>query len=235
MAQILRQPVGNVLRGMGGTPQQPAEFRPRVGAQQPVFAFGQQCFRQPENAEAVAQGGGGQADAAGNPDVVAHPCAAAAQRLPLRGFADNGEAEAQAAAGGVAADETHAVTLRLREQAAAEGLQPVFVELRQRGREQHPARLCAHRRHIGNVYGHDFVRQRVGRVVGEEMAALQKHIGAQVQITAGRRADNGGIVADAQHHAVFRLPCGGQIAADKVKFVHGRQPEKRENGADYRR
>ena len=235
MAQILRQPVGYVLRGVGGAQQAGSEFGARLGAQQPLLARGKQAFRQPESAETVAQRGGGQADAAGHPDVVAILRAAAAQRLVARGFAGDGQAEAQIAAGGVAADQAHAVAPRLGKQAVAKGGQPVFVERGQRGGQQHPARLGAHRRHIGNVYGHDFVRQRVGRVVGEEMAALQKHIGAQVQITAGRRADNGGIVADAQRHTVFRLLLGGQIAADKVKFVHGRQPEKRENGADYRR
>ena len=47
------------------------------------------------------------------------------------------------------------------------------------------------------------------------------------QATANKGFDVG------KHFAGFIL--GGQIAADKVKFVHGREPEKRENGADYRR
>ena len=74
----------------------------------------------------------GQAGAAGDPDLVAHLGAIAAQRLAGFHFADGGDAEIERAFGGVAADDIDAVFGGAGENSFGEFGNPHLVGRRQR-------------------------------------------------------------------------------------------------------
>ncbi|OIQ72561.1 hypothetical protein GALL_458090 [mine drainage metagenome] len=173
------------------------------------------CFIQANMALQLGQPQGCTAQGAGHPDVVSRPRGVAPQRHVRGNFAEDGDAHAQGAARGVAADQLDIEVIRAFEQAVGKGGQPGFVSLRQRDREQGPARQGSHGGEVGKVDRQRFPAELARIGVGEEVRARYQHVGGDGQFHAGGGCQQCGIVADAQY-GIRRG--AGEMAPDEGKF-----------------
>ena len=81
-------------------------------------------------------------------------------------------------------------------EAGGEGFQPVLAPVaRQRERQEKAERPRALGGEIGEVHPKRLLRDRVGRIVGEEMHARDQRVGRQHEVVAGRRLEQRGVVA----------------------------------------
>ena len=156
--------------------------------------------------------------ATGHPDFIAGLRTAAAQRLLRRHLAEDGHAQIERPARGVATDQLHAMLLRQREKTRTELRQPRFIRLGQRNRQHSPARRGAHRRHVRQIHRQRLVpeQERVG--IGQKMRAAYQHVRGHREHVALTRLQQRGVVAHAEQRAGRSA---GEIAADQVEFGHG--------------
>ena len=123
---------------------------------------------------------------------------------------------------------------RERVEAEHECSEPCGIGRWQRAGEQHEARQRTHRREVGQVDGERLVAERPRIGVREEMPALDEHVDRHDVFHAGRRRDDGAVVADADAHVgVARR--AAEVALDQLELIH-RAPSRRISvGAQHRR
>ena len=95
---------------------------------------------------------GGAAGGAGHPQVVARPGTGTGDGAADGHFAEDGRAQVEGPAGGVATDHVDAEGFAAGEEAPREGGDPGFVGGRQAGGQHDPAGLGAHRGEVGDVH-----------------------------------------------------------------------------------
>jgi hypothetical protein len=156
------------------------------------------------------------ADRAAHVDVVARDGARAQQRHARRHLAEGGDADVERSLRGVAADQLAAVRFGQPEQAPREALQEGFFRPRQGQRQRESERLRAARGQIAQIDCQRLVPEPFGRDGGQEVAALDQHVGRDRELHAGRRREQRAIVADAQRRTA-RL--AREVAGDQVEFA----------------
>jgi hypothetical protein len=154
----------------------------------------------------------GLAGRAGEPQVLARGRRVAAQRVTGREGADRGDGDGARPAGRVAADELDAVRIGEREHPASEGLEPGLVCLRQREREQEPARIGAHRGEVREACRERLVAEPARIGAGQEVRAFGKRVGSDREREAGGRGDERAVVADR------RGPVAHEVAPDQLEL-----------------
>ncbi len=196
VAEVARQPVGDVDRGVREAPQALAELDPRLGLVQPPrrgFDFG---MLEPKC---------GATELARDPDVVARQGGAAIHRHAGRHFAERDDADrAQRRARGVAADQLDAEAIGEREEARGKLFQPFRLGRRNAEGEKRPARRRAHGGKVGKVHGERLVPERARRGVRQEMLSFDEHVGGDGELEARVRAHQRAIVADTEQRTVRR-------------------------------
>ena len=85
----------------------------------------------------------------------------------------------------VAADELDTMPFRECVEAAREGRQPSFVDVRQRTGEKRPPGLGTHRRHVGKIHCERLVAKLLRIDVGEEMPACDQHVDRNRELAPG--------------------------------------------------
>ena len=162
------------------------------------------------------------AQLAGNPQVVARPCAAAPPQagpinLADRGYADRhrpvlaGDARR---ARGIAADQLASLAGREFEHPARKGLEPGTIGARQRQRQQETARPRTGRSQIRQVHRQCLVSER-GRIdIRKEMDALGQQVGRDRQ-GPFTDIDQRAVVTD----ALALMHRAREVARNQLEFV----------------
>ena len=83
--------------------------------------------------------------------------------------------------------------------------------------KQRVARERAHGSEVGEVHGERLVANAAGVGIGEEMHALDQHVGGHRGLPAGGGVDQRGVVAHAERRVVRRPR---KIAADETELIH---------------
>ena len=234
MAEIGKQPVGNVDRRIGqfAFAQGQTQFDTRQRSLQRADATLGECFRQFRPRLQLRESQRGEAGLAGHPKIVAQLRAVTAQGTTAGDFAQSGEAQVERPARRVAADKIRAVTLGAGEKAVGKGGNPRFVGLWQTTGEQHPARPGAHRRQIGQIHRQRFPAELEGIGVRQEVRAGDEHVGRNCQFHAGGGRQQGAIVTGSKHRLRRRTD---KVTVNQVKFGRHRKirstPERAGCGA----
>ena len=154
----------------------------------------------------------------GDLDLRFSPTPSAQEGLAGRHLAEDGDADVQRAACGVAAHQLTRVRVGQRQQALREGLQPGRVGLRQRQRQGEGQRLRAAGGEVAEVHGQALVAQAARVDGGQEVPALDQHVAGDGQLHAGRGREQGAVVTHAQRAAARRAL---EETVDQVEFTHG--------------
>jgi hypothetical protein len=157
------------------------------------------------------------AERAAHIQVVARARAASQQRLSLRHFAEDRDADVEGPARGVAADQLAFEFVGQREHATREAFEPGFVDSRHRKREREGKRLCAAGAEIAQVHRERFVAQPPRVDSRKKVPALDQHVGRDGKLHPGTRREQRAIVARAER-AAFRGSVKEPL--DQVELAH---------------
>jgi hypothetical protein len=216
VAEVGEQAVGTSMAALAMPIQRLAEGDARAGLFEGGDAQARPRLGQFDLALQVGEAEAGQAGAAGHPDLVAGLGAVAAQGLARFDFAHGGDAEVERALGGVAADDIDAVFGGAGEEAFGEGGDPGFIDRRQAPASVTQRGCGAHCGEVGEIDGERLPAEvpRVG--VGQEMGAGDQHVGGHGQLLAGRRLQQGAVVAGAEDG---RGGGPGEVLVDQREFA----------------
>jgi hypothetical protein len=103
-----------------------------------------------------------------------------------------------------------------REQPARKAVQPGRIGAGQGQRQREAERACTHRGQVGQVHRQAFVAEREGVRTGDEVAALDQHVGRYRQLHAGTWRQQGAVVADAEDGAA--LAAAHEVLLDEIEF-----------------
>src|SRR3989442_8525079 len=140
VAEIADEAIGNIDRRSRDAAQPLSQLDPRCGPQQRAFTLRELVGSKGYTAPMMRHTDRRVAQRSGDEHRVTGAGAAPAQRLSRRRLAEDRHAEVERTLGRVAADQVHAVCIGKREETARERSNPRRVGVRQRTREQRPAR-----------------------------------------------------------------------------------------------
>ena len=228
LGQVADEAVGDVHPGAGEARHRRRQSEPRL--RQEITVEQTEAVRVGERRplpEPQAQAERGVADRAGDVKPVAGADAAARGEAPGLDRADGGDRQRQRTRrpDGVAADQRTAIGRRVVAEAGGEGCEPVRRPVvGQREIEREADRLGALGGEVGQIDPQRLARDRVGRIVGEEMDAGDQRVGGDDEIAARRRLQQRDVVLQPEPG---RAGERREIARDQFVFAgtvgHGRR------------
>ena len=201
MAQILKQPVGDIDRCVRDPGNRKAERQARLRPFERGPGISEYVRIQRKRARQHAAGDVGGTELAGDPDVVVQLRSIAPQYTRRINDTEHGDAQRDVvqAARGVAADQRARMEIGQRVEARRKAIPPLRIDARKAEPEHTGERRGAHGSQIRQVDRKRLVAERPRIDIGEKMAALQQQIGAGRKPLAGRDIEKRAVVSSTDH------------------------------------
>jgi hypothetical protein len=224
------QAIGYVDAGGGDSRQRASKRDAGRRIQEAPFQCLPVCSRKSTGARVSLQqpqSCGGIPRRAADIEQVARTGTGTPQRRARRHRAQRLHHSDQGSAGGVAADQGHAVLVSQLEKTTGKLRQELLVGSWQREGEQEPGRLGTHGGQIGKIHGQGPVADRGRGHAGGKMPAFHQRIEGGDQLHSRRRRQQCGVVADAQWHIpaprALRRGATAEIAVDQLELTQRHQ------------